>query len=159
MNLHLDIQTACADPVPDEDDIHRWIAAALDQRKEEAEVSLRLVDEAEMTTLNQRYRDKSGSTNVLSFPADLPAELEHPLLGDVVVCPAVVAREALEQNKSDEQHWAHMLVHGTLHLLGYDHIEAAEAELMENLETEILNSLNYPCPYEGEMAVPIRSMN
>ena len=119
MNLEVDIQTACAGPVPEEEDIRRWIAAALSNaRRDAVEVSVRLVGEDEMTALNHAYRGKDGSTNVLSFPADLPPGVQHPLLGDIVICPAVVAREALEQNKSEPQHWAHMLVHGSLHLLG-----------------------------------------
>ena len=150
MNLQIDIQTACPEPVPEEEDIRRWISAALEQHRAEAEVSVRLVDEAEMTGLNKRYRGKQSSTNVLSFPADLPAEMEHPLLGDIVICAAVVGREAREQDKSEQQHWAHMLVHGSLHLLGYDHIEAEQAEEMESLEASILQSLGYPCPYSGK---------
>lgn len=156
MNLQVDIQTASTDPAPDEDDIRRWIAAALeavaDGHRDDAEVSVRLVSEDEMATLNQQYRDKAGSTNVLSFPADLPEGIEHPLLGDIVVCPAVVNREAAEQNKTTEQHWSHMLVHGSLHLLGYDHMETAEAEEMEALETQILGGLGHPCPYEPARA-------
>ncbi|MEP5763186.1 MAG: rRNA maturation RNase YbeY [Halieaceae bacterium] len=158
LDLHVDIQTACAEPVPDEDDIRRWIAAALasaalpsaaGSNTAEVELSLRLVSETEMTTLNQQYRGKSGPTNVLSFPADLPAGVDHPLLGDIVICPAVVIREAAQQGKTESQHWAHMLVHGSLHLLGYDHIDCNEAEVMEALETDILQSLGCPSPYES----------
>ncbi len=149
MNLHVDIQSASTDPAPDEDDIRRWIAAALDGRKPEAEVSVRLVDEDEMTALNETYRDKCGSTNVLSFPAALPEGIDHPLLGDIVLCPAVVNREAGQQGKSPDQHWTHMLVHGSLHLLGYDHVEATEADVMESLETSILADLGLPCPYSA----------
>ncbi len=151
MNLQLDIQSASAEPAPAEEDIRRWISCALEGRApEDSEISLRLVDIPEMTTLNQTYRGKDGPTNVLSFPADLPEELELPLLGDIVVCVPVVAAEAAEQGKSPEAHWAHMLVHGSLHLLGYDHIEESEAREMETLETAILAELNFPCPYEGE---------
>lgn len=148
MNLVVDIQSATSDPCPDEDDIHRWVEAALQGRRDEAEVSIRLVDEAEMAELNSRYRDKAGSTNVLSFPADLPAGIDHPLLGDIVICPAVVNREALEQHKTPPQHWSHMVVHGSLHLLGYDHVEPDQAHVMETLETEILSGLGHPCPYK-----------
>lgn len=154
MNLHVDIHCACSEPVPDEDDIRNWIAAALAGRidQDTIEVSVRLVDETEMAGLNQAYRAKAGPTNVLSFPADLPAELHLPLLGDIVICAPVVRREAAEQGKSPTAHWAHMAVHGTLHLLGYDHIEEQEATLMEALESTILNHLDYPCPYRGERA-------
>ena len=153
MNLQLDIQTESAEPVPDEDDIRHWIAAALhDQRTEDTEVSVRLVDEAEMAGLNQAWRGKPGPTNVLSFPSDLPLEPALPLLGDIVVCVPVVRREAAAQSKPLQAHWAHMLVHGTLHLLGYDHIEDEQAEAMEALETRILATLDYPCPYRGDHA-------
>ena len=151
MNLQVDIQCECAEPVPDEDDIRRWIEAALDDRRgEDTEVSVRLVDIEEMTDLNQTWRSKTGPTNVLSFPSDLPPELQLPLLGDIVICAPVVRREAREQHKALEAHWAHMTVHGTLHLLGYDHEDEQEAAAMEALETDILARLNYPCPYRGE---------
>ena len=150
MTPHIDIQVACQEPVPEHADIQRWVGAALAHRQADAEVSVRLVSEAEMTTLNQQYRGREGSTNVLSFPADLPPELELPLLGDIVICAAVVRREATEQHKELPQHWAHMLVHGSLHLLGYDHIDPAQAEIMESLETTILQALGYPCPYAAE---------
>ena len=150
VNLQVDIQRACSESTADDEDIESWIAAALEHRRHDAEVSVRLVTEEEMTALNHQYRGRDSSTNVLSFPADLPVDLEHPLLGDIVICPAVVAREAAEQGKSEQQHWAHMLVHGCLHLLGYDHIDPQDAELMESLETTILKSLGCPCPYTGE---------
>lgn len=147
MNLHVDIQTACSDPVPDEDDIRRWIQTALQGRQQDSEISLRLVSEPEMTELNRHYRGKSGSTNVLSFPADLPEGLDLPLLGDIVICAAVVEREAKAQHKPTQAHWAHMTIHGILHLLGYDHITTTEAEQMETLETQLLDTLGIPCPY------------
>ena len=153
MKLQVDIQNACSDTVPAEDSIRNWIEAALEHQLEQAEISVRLVDETEMSTLNLQYRGKNAATNVLSFPADLPTELQHPLLGDIVICPLVVAREAVEQHKTQAQHWAHMLVHGSLHLLGYDHITTADAEIMESLETTILQSLGWPCPY-GEHPGP-----
>ncbi len=151
MNLVVDIQSSSGEPCPDEDDIRHWIAAALAGRREQAEVSVCLVDEAEMASLNSRYRGKEGSTNVLSFPAELPPGVDHPLLGDIVICPAVVNREASEQHKTPAQHWSHMLIHGSLHLLGYDHVDPAEAEDMEALESAILAELGYPCPYNGAM--------
>ncbi len=150
MNVVIDIQSSTADPCPDEDDIRRWITAALAGRLSEAEVSVCLADEDEMARLNSRYRGKDSSTNVLSFPAELPPGVEHPLLGDIVLCPAVVNREAREQHKTAEQHWSHMLVHGSLHLLGYDHVDPLEADTMEALETEILSTLGYPCPYADQ---------
>lgn len=159
MRLQVDIQTACSEPVPEEEDIRRWIEAALSSHRAEAEVSVRLVGELEMTELNGSYRRQHKPTNVLSFPAELPQDVPHPLLGDIIVCAAVVAREATEQHKTNEAHWTHMLVHGSLHLLGYDHIEAEDAEIMESLETTILQSLGYACPYGGDTPLAdIRSM-
>ena len=150
MNLQVDIQTACSDPVPEEDDIRRWIEAALSPHREEAEVSVRLVGEREMSEINGTFRHQQGPTNVLSFPADLPEEVSHPLLGDIIICAPVVVREAAEQHKTTEAHWTHMLVHGSLHLLGYDHIDPGEAEVMESLETTILQSLGCACPYGND---------
>jgi len=147
MMLQVDIQKATTETVPEEEDIRRWISAALVDRQEDTEISVRLVERDEMATLNQTYREKPGATNVLSFPADLPPELTLPLLGDIVICAPVVIQEAAAQNKPCNAHWAHLTVHGTLHLLGYDHIEEDEAVAMEARETEILASLDYPCPY------------
>jgi len=151
MNLTVDIQSASAEPVPEEDNIRHWIDSALRcaPERSDAEVSIRLVDEAEMAELNSNYRGQNGATNVLSFPTDLPADLQLPMLGDIVICAPVVRREADEQGKPLQAHWAHMTVHGTLHLLGYDHIEDADAAIMEALETDILKQLEYPCPYAG----------
>ncbi|WP_235425785.1 rRNA maturation RNase YbeY [Cellvibrio mixtus] len=129
--------------------LETWIAAALkSQELDEAEVSLYIVDEAESQELNSQYRGKDKPTNVLSFPADIPEEVGIPLLGDLVVCAPVVEREAQEQGKTLEAHWAHMLVHGSLHLLGFDHIDDDEAETMEALETEIITGLGFPAPYQ-----------
>jgi probable rRNA maturation factor len=153
VNLQLDIQRESTESAPDDDELRRWICAALaGQRDTDTEISLRLVDEAEMRQLNQTWRGKQGPTNVLSFPADLPTGLGLPLLGDIVVCVPVVRREATEQAKPLDAHWAHMLVHGTLHLLGYDHINDNDAEVMEALESRILGTLDYPCPYRGDHA-------
>ncbi len=150
MSLTVDIQCASGEPVPSEDDLRRWIEAALASQttRDDTEISVRLVDIPEMAGLNQAYRGKPGPTNVLSFPADLPAELQLPLLGDIVICAPVVREEAQSQHKALAAHWAHMAVHGTLHLLGYDHIEEREALAMEALESAILADLSYPCPYQ-----------
>ncbi|AFV00591.1 rRNA maturation RNase YbeY [Simiduia agarivorans] len=146
--ITLDTERASRAPnLPDQAQLERWVCAAIGARRKEAEVSLLIVDEAQGQALNRDYRGKDYPTNVLSFPADLPPELNLPLLGDLVVCAPVVAREATEQGKSETAHWAHMLVHGTLHLLGYDHIEDADADAMEALETEILLDLGFPAPY------------
>jgi probable rRNA maturation factor len=147
VKLQVDIQTACAGPTPEEPDLRRWIEAALAGRCEVAEVSVRLVEEQEMAALNFQYRGKPGPTNVLSFPAELPPGVQCPLLGDIVICPDVVDREAREQHKTGAQHWMHMLVHGSLHLLGFDHVEEVDARRMEALESQILQDHGYPNPY------------
>lgn len=130
-------------------ELQNWIGAALaSQEFEEGEVSVYIVDEDEGRELNAQYRGKDYPTNVLSFPADIAEEVGVPLLGDLVVCAPVVEREAQEQGKSLQAHWAHMLIHGTLHLVGFDHIDDDEAETMETLETQIITGLGYPAPYQ-----------
>ena len=123
------------------------------EREAPASVSVRIVDAEEGRALNQRWRERDRPTNVLSFPADLPPELELPLLGDLVLCAPVVLREAAEQGKRAEDHWAHLVIHGVLHLLGMDHQDDAEAEEMEQREREILATLGIGDPYAdaGEM--------
>lgn|SRR5690554_512297 len=145
----VDVQIATADEnVPSEEDFRTWVAAALPDERRTSEITIRVVDFDESQTLNAQYRHQNKPTNVLSFPSELPPELQIPLLGDLVVCAGVVAREAAEQGKSPVAHWAHMVVHGTLHLLGYDHESDPEAEVMEALETHILSQLGFPAPYE-----------
>jgi probable rRNA maturation factor len=152
MSLQVDVQSACSEPVPDEDDIRGWLAAALCGQSvpAAAEISVRLVNTSEMAGLNKTYRGKAGPTNVLSFPAELPEELGLPLLGDIIICAAVVAAEAQQQGKSLSAHWAHMTIHGALHLLGYDHQGEEDAAIMEALESDILSGLGFPCPYLSE---------
>ncbi|WP_079204651.1 rRNA maturation RNase YbeY [Pseudomonas sp. CC6-YY-74] len=147
--LELDLQVASkAADLPSEAQFRAWCEAALRQRSADSELTIRLVDETEGRELNHTYRQRDYATNVLSFPADVPDEmLDIPLLGDLVICVPVVEREALEQAKTLEAHWAHMVIHGCLHLLGYDHIEDEEAEEMEALERELLADLGHPDPY------------
>jgi probable rRNA maturation factor len=137
-----------ASKVPTQAQLKRWVAAALTDRAEAAEVSIRIVDEEEGAALNRAWRHKDYATNVLSFPAELPSEIKSALLGDLVICAPVVAREAAEQGKRLEAHWAHLVVHGTLHLLGFDHVLEVDAERMEARETGILAGLGYPDPYQ-----------
>ena len=148
----LDLQIACADSqgLPAEADFQRWLEAVLPQFQDVAEVTVRLVDEAESHELNLTYRGKDKPTNVLSFPFEAPPEIELPLLGDLIICRQVVEQEAIEQEKALLAHWAHMVVHGSLHLLGYDHIVDDEAEELQSIETEIMQSLGYPDPYISE---------
>ena len=148
MNLSIDIQKACAsEDSPDEDSIKRWVSAAIRDERDECELSIRIVDELESADFNQRYRGKSGATNVLSFPFDAVTPEPLPILGDLVICAPVLVREAAEQQKTTTAHWAHIVIHGVLHLLGYDHIEDQDAEQMESLETEIMLVLDFPPPY------------
>jgi len=142
------------DALPADAEFARWVAAALAKAPPGAgaAVTVRLVDTAESAELNAGYRHKPGPTNVLSFPFEpppgVPAEAAGAdQLGDLVICAPVVAREAAEQGKPGAAHWAHMVVHGTLHLLGFDHMEQADAARMEALEIEILDALGYPNPY------------
>jgi probable rRNA maturation factor len=127
----------------------RWVDAALAgaKRRKAAELSIRIVGTREGRTLNREYRDKDYATNVLSFPVELPPGVSLPLIGDLAICAPVVAREAAEQHKVAHDHWAHMTVHGILHLLGYDHIDDGEAEAMEALEKRILAKLGITDPY------------
>jgi probable rRNA maturation factor len=148
--LDLQVATENENGLPPEAQFQRWLDATIPAFQAESEVTIRLVDEAESHELNLTYRGKDKSTNVLSFPFEVPPGIELPLLGDLIICRQVVEREAEEQGKPLEAHWAHMVVHGSLHLLGYDHIEDEEAEEMESLETEIMLALNYDDPYIAE---------
>ncbi|MDY0050306.1 MAG: rRNA maturation RNase YbeY [Halothiobacillaceae bacterium] len=148
--LDIELQNESHGPcVPDERALHVWVRAALDGAgfAGDAELTCRVVDEAEGRELNAQWRGKDYATNVLSFPLDMPEEAGIPYLGDLVVCAPVVGREAAEQGKDVEAHWAHLIVHGVLHLLGFDHIDNAEAEEMERLEVHVLATLGYPDPY------------
>lgn len=143
----VDIQNASTlEHRPDADKLRRWAAAAA--RRESAEILIRIVDEPESAELNHAYRNRSGPTNVLSFPFEVPKGVPNDCLGDLVICAGIVEREAREQHKDLDAHWAHMVVHGVLHLLGYDHSEDREAEVMEAEEIAILAQLGFPNPYE-----------
>jgi probable rRNA maturation factor len=125
----------------------KWVAAALANRIREADLAIRVVGAKEGRALNRHYRGKDYATNVLSFPAELPEGVKLPLLGDLVLCAPVIAREAREQKKPLAAHYAHLAVHGTLHLLGWDHEDECDAECMERLEREILADLGIDDPY------------
>lgn len=129
-------------------DFRTWVLAALNTRRDEAEITIRIVDEQESAELNQRYRGKEGPTNVLSFPFQAPPQVISHLLGDLVICEPVVRRQAREQGKTEQAHWAHLVIHGTLHLLGYDHLTPQQAEEMEAIETGILAQLGFADPYQ-----------
>ncbi|MGF7454032.1 rRNA maturation RNase YbeY [Pasteurella bettyae] len=148
--VDLQIATENIENLPTEEQIVQWATAAVQPEGDEVEMTVRIVDEAESHELNLTYRGKDRPTNVLSFPFECPDEVELPLLGDLVICCQVVEREAAEQEKPLMAHWAHMVVHGSLHLLGYDHIEDNEAEEMESLETQIMQGLGFDDPYLAE---------
>lgn len=134
--------------------IQRWVNTCLSNQKESAELNIRVIDKVEMQSLNAKYRNKNKPTNVLSFPFELPKDVEaalpYPMLGDIIICHQVVCDEAIEQHKSLEAHYAHLIVHGILHLLGYDHIREEDAQIMEPLEIKILSQLGFQNPYESD---------
>lgn len=145
------VQRASAEkPLPTTKELRKWASAALQAFIPSAELTIRIVDEEEIIALNSTYRHKTYATNVLSFPFDTPKEMEDEvkLLGDIVICANVVRQEAVSQQKILKAHWAHMVVHGTLHLLGYDHEIDADAALMEGHEIRILESLGFSNPYK-----------
>ena len=148
--VDLQIATENIEDLPTEEQIVQWATAAVQPEGDEVEMTVRIVDEVESHELNLTYRGKDRPTNVLSFPFECPDEVVLPLLGDLVICRQVVEREASEQEKPLMAHWAHMVVHGSLHLLGYDHIEDDEAEEMESLETQIMQGLGFDDPYLAE---------
>ncbi len=148
MQLFLEIQVASKQAnLPKPEKFRKWARAALQGQRVLAEMTIRIVDEDESAELNQRYRGKSGATNVLSFPAEDVAHAAPRLLGDLVICAPIVAREAIAQGKTPTAHWAHLVAHGVLHLLGFDHEQEARAMEMEALEVQILAGLDFPNPY------------
>ena len=148
--MNVELQIAADDlHVPDREKIQLWSDTACRYcHCDSKTITVRVTDTDESAELNQRYRNKQGPTNVLSFPFEDPPGVTTDILGDLVICAPVVEQEAREQNKTMDAHWAHMLVHGVLHLCGYDHISPAEADEMESLETRILTGLGFPPPYE-----------
>ncbi len=148
MKLDLDLQVATGDAdIPGPGLMRDWLRAALAGEREQAGISVRVVDLAEGTALNERWRERRGPTNVLSFTAEGLEQQLPGFLGDIVICAPVVRREAAEQRKPLLAHWAHLIVHGGLHLLGYDHVEPRQAQIMESKEIRILAGLGFPDPY------------
>ena len=147
MTIEVEIQRETSlSSVPPDQQFEQWAAAAL-QGHGEAELVIRLVDLEESRRLNEQFANRNKPTNVLSFPASLPPSIHLPLLGDIVICAPLVEREAEEQNKSMLAHWAHLTIHGILHLLGHDHQSDEEAAKMEALETGLVQSFGFPDPY------------
>lgn len=150
--IDLDLQVVCnTDNLPTHTQFELWLNSVLTSRKPDAEVTIRLVEPSESQALNSEYRGKDKPTNVLSFEFDAPPMIQLPLLGDLVICKEIIEREAIEQQKNLNDHWAHMVVHGTLHLLGFDHIIDAEAQTMESLEKQILATLGIDDPYRDDL--------
>lgn len=151
-SVFLDLQLACVSVsgLPEKVDFLRWLGALSPMFHAKNELTIRIVDEEESRSLNRSYRKKDKPTNVLSFPFEPLPGIELSLLGDLVICRQVVEYEAEAQGKTLMSHWAHMVIHGCLHLLGYDHTEEKEAEKMESLEIEIMCKLGYPDPYASE---------
>ncbi len=136
--------------IPKRSLMRKWAKNALGRKTESAEITLRVVDIPEMSDLNSTYRYKKGPTNVLSFPFTVPegVKIDIPIFGDIVICADIVNSEAVEQHKLQEAHWAHMIVHGVFHLLGYDHETDREAAIMEALEIDVMQTLGFENPYE-----------
>ena len=151
MNLHLELQNPNQyESLPDAASFTQWVSCALQHagcELDEPEITIRVVDEQESQQLNGEFRGKNKPTNVLSFPFEVPPQVECELLGDLVICEPVMSGEAEVQNKALNSHWAHLVIHGTLHLLGFDHIEDDEAEEMESMEIKILEHLGIKNPY------------
>jgi probable rRNA maturation factor len=153
MTYYIDIQNATDEPLPiTEDYLTKLASLALKNYQAEAELTIRIVTPEEMIDLNQTYRKQNKTTNVLAFPSALPdtIQLECPLLGDVIICPDVLAEESKQFNKPLQEHWSLIVIHGVLHLLGYDHIEDTDAFIMQGIEVKLLAELGYSSPYETE---------
>lgn len=153
MSYKIQLQVACQDPLPIHGKtIKSWVQLTLEQHSRRCELTLRFVDTDEMIHLNSTYRQQHKPTNVLAFPSHLPDNviLNYPFLGDVIICPAVLSEEAQAQHKPLTDHWAHIVIHGVLHLLGFDHLEDADAVVMQAEEKRLLNKLDIPNPYQDE---------
>lgn len=150
--IDLDLQIACDESgLPTQAQFTTWLTAALKDVKPNAEVTIRLVEPEESQALNSEYRGKNKPTNVLSFEFDAPPMVELNLLGDLVICKSIIEQEAIEQEKALNDHWAHMVIHGSLHLLGMDHIEPDQALEMESLEKKVLATLAIDDPYRDDI--------
>lgn len=154
LDIRLDIQNACTEPLPvSNEQLQTWVNTALKPHKTKAELTIRFVDADEIHALNATYRKQDKPTNVLAFPASVPdavqsaLALEYPLLGDVIICPTVLESESRTWHTPLVAHYAHITIHGVLHLLGYDHIDAHDAAIMQALEIEALASLAFENPY------------
>jgi probable rRNA maturation factor len=153
MTYYIDIQNATEKPLPlNHDSLVELASLALRDNQKDAELTIRLVTSEEMINLNHTYRKQNKTTNVLAFPSSIPEtiKLECPLLGDIIICPEVLLEESKQLTKSLQEHWSLIIIHGVLHLLGYDHIEDEDAVVMQNMEIKLLAELGYANPYETE---------
>ena len=149
MSLNIDIENVSGiTSIPDDKSIIKWATLALEKKHKDAEICLRIVDEEEGQYLNKEWRNKESATNVLSFPVGEVIEHAPNLLGDIVICAPIVEKEAKQQQKENEAHWAHLIIHGILHLQGYDHVSDDDANIMEKKEIQILKEIGYANPYE-----------
>ncbi|WP_076418432.1 rRNA maturation RNase YbeY [Colwellia sp. UCD-KL20] len=149
MAVQLDVQIACENQtLPSIEQLQLWTDTALSTIENAPELTIRLVETKESQQLNHQYRQKDKPTNVLSFPFEVPEGIDINLLGDLIICADVVIQEAQEQNKKCDDHWAHLVIHGCLHLLGYDHIKENEATEMESIEIKLLSTLGIDNPYQ-----------
>ncbi len=154
MSVTVDLQIASAHTaLPSLQQCQQWIKAATTAVARSCELTIRFVDEPEMTALNHQYRGQNKSTNVLSFPYECLEGVDDYTLGDIIICAPVIVREAFAQHKSELDHFAHMVIHGALHVQGYDHETAIEAERMENLEIALLKSFGIDNPYKEDKSV------
>jgi probable rRNA maturation factor len=153
MSYQIDIQHISDEAIPFSDEIlSQWVELPLIEHMGSAELTLRIVNTEEITQLNHDYREQNKATNVLAFPSVIPdnIELDYPFLGDVIICPTILAKESIDYGKPLQEHWAHIVIHGVLHLLGYDHIKDSDAEVMQALETQLLAKLGFANPYQIE---------
>ncbi|QBJ63261.1 rRNA maturation RNase YbeY [Pseudoalteromonas sp. DL-6] len=154
MKTELDLQIACEfDNLPSLEQFAMWADKVLSQYRDESELTIVISDEAQSQQLNNDYRGKNKPTNVLSFEFEAPPGIDIPLVGDLIICPAIVLAEAQEQEKSFHDHFAHMVIHGCLHLLGFDHIKSEDALEMESIEKQLLAELNIADPYRDDIYI------
>ena len=149
MSVIVDLQVACEQLTPELSELEHWTNTALSgSERVNTEVTIRFVERKESQCLNNEYRGKNTATNVLSFPFECPPGISLDFIGDLVICPAVMADEAKQQQKQPKDHYAHLVIHGILHLLGYDHIDPEQANDMESLEIRLLAKLGIDDPYQ-----------
>lgn len=156
MSYCIDIQHAAEVELPISDaELTDWATIVLSSQVPTAEITLRFVTSMEITALNSQYRKKNQATNVLAFPASVPieVELEHPFIGDIIICPSVLLDESHQYQIDIKQHWAHIVIHGILHLFGYDHIESQDEIIMQNLEIQLLKKLGFQNPYKEDNSI------